>query len=197
MAKLHYRDTPTDKDKKAFEQFLSDDEELILVTGYGATYLRSLFIMALLWPGVLGWAIGIGVGYYYLNISLLYSLIGGFILSIVIAFLRASHIHHANRYLLTTRRVVIKKGIFAVKLASALYDKITHLEVDQSFLDKLLMHHGTIVVHTAGSQNDEMVLRYVDYPIEFKNLLERLINRQREHFGVRGGVEVVEGELMN
>lgn len=197
MAKQHYHDAPSEKDKKIFNQFLSEDEELILVTGFGDTHIRSLFILALFWPGLLGYIVGIGLGYYYLHYSFLYSFIVGFLLSVGIAFLRASHIYHANRYLLTTRRVIIKRGIFAVKLASALYDKITHLEVDQSFLDKLLMHHGTIVVHTAGSQNDEMVLKYVDYPIEFKNLLERLINRQREHFGIRGGVEVVEGELVN
>jgi len=92
---------------------------------------------------------------------------------------------------------MVKRGVLAVKLTSALFDKITHLEVDQSLFDKLLYHHGTIIVHTAGAQNDEMILRYVDYPIEFKNLIERLINRQRERYGIRAGaVETVEGEML-
>lgn len=196
MAKLHYKDSPSEKEKKAFQSFLSEDEELILATGFGSAYLRSLFVMALIWPGIIGWALGVGLS-YYLGFGIERGLILGFVLSVLIALSRALHINHAHRYLLTTRRVIIKRGIFAVKLTSALYDKITHLEVDQSFLDKLLMHHGTIIVHTAGSQNDEMVLKYVDYPVEFKNLLERLINRQREHYGIRAGaVETVEGELV-
>ncbi len=197
MAKLHYRETPTDKDQKAFANFLSEDEELILVTGFGKNYLRSLFVIALVWPGILGWLVGLATVYYFWHYSLSYGLLAGFLLSVLIAALRTSHILHANRYLLTTRRVMIKKGIFAVKLASALFDKITHLEVDQSFLDKLLMHHGTIIIHTAGSSSDEMIIKYVDYPIEFKNLLERLINRQREHFGVRSGTETVIGEIIS
>ena len=108
------------------------------------------------------------------------------------------HTYHSNRYLLTTRRVVIKKGIFGVKLSATLFDKITHLEVDQSFVDRLLLHHRSIVINTAGMNKGEINLKFVDYPMELKNLLERLINREREQFGLRGAtLEEVEGEIIS
>lgn len=114
------------------------------------------------------------------------------------ALLKTMHIYHANRYLLTTRRVLIKKGLFSVKLMAALFDKITHLEVDQSLVDRLLMHHGTIIINTAGMNKGEIMLKYADYPLELKNLLERLINREREQFGLRGAtLTEVEGEIVS
>ncbi|MDO8498509.1 MAG: PH domain-containing protein [bacterium] len=197
MAKLHYRDAPSEKEKKAFGRYLAEDEELILATGLGKHYLRSCFVLALVFPGIIFWLLGLGLA-YFLKFNMGYGLALGLILASFVAFLRALHTHHANRYLLTTRRVIIKKGMFAVAVTSALYDKITHIEVDQGFLDKVLMHYGTIIINTAGMNKGEITLRYVDYPIEFKNLLERLINREREQFGFRAGpVVTVEGEVVS
>lgn len=106
--------------------------------------------------------------------------------------------HHSHRYLLTTRRVIIKKGLLTYKLTSALYDKITHIEVDQGFLDRIIMHHGKIIINTAGLNKGEITLDFVDNPVEFKNLLERLINREREHYGrTPGPILAVEGEVVD
>jgi len=196
MAKFHYREAPTLSQKKAFAPYLSEDEELILVTGFSSAYLRNKYAMFFLFPGIIFGGLGFGVIYLF-NQNLTTDLIVGLIAMAVVAFLRTLHIYHANRYLLTTRRVIIKNGIFGVKLTAALYDKITHIEVDQGFVDRLLLHHGSIIINTAGSNKDEIVLKSVDYPIELKNLLERLINREREQFGVRGGVlTAVEGEII-
>ncbi|MDO8429719.1 MAG: PH domain-containing protein [Candidatus Daviesbacteria bacterium] len=197
MAKLHYTDSPTEKEKKSFSPFLSEDEELILATGFGVAYVRSIFVMALFWPGLLFGAMVFSGTYWAAKLDLLLTVILGLTITCLFAYLRSMHVYNSNRYLLTTRRVIVKKGVFAVKLASALYDKITHIEVDQTFVDRMLMHHGTIIVHTAGSQKDELVLKFVDYPIEMKNLLERLINREREQYGMRATPLVaVEGELV-
>jgi uncharacterized membrane protein YdbT with pleckstrin-like domain len=120
------------------------------------------------------------------------------IATIVAALLKTIVLYHANRYLFTTRRIIIKKGLFSVKLTAALFDKITHLEVDQTFFDRLFFHHGSIIVNTAGMNKGEIILRFVDYPMELKNLLERLINREREQFGLRGvTLNSVEGEIVN
>ena len=196
MKKLHYKESPSEKDKKAFAPFLSEDEDLILVTGFSKIHLRSKFIIALLLPGGIPLLIGLGLAYLFefnLGIGLMLGLIG----AILVAILRVMWSYHANRYLLTTRRVVIKKGLFAVKLTSAMYDKITHLEVDQSFIERALMHHGKIIINTAGLNKGEIILSFVEAPLELKNLLERLINREREQFGLRGGsVTAVEGEVL-
>lgn len=196
MAKLHYRESASENDKKAFAEYLAEDEELIIATGLGAAYLRSRFIIGLAWPGVLPLLLSVGL-FYLLGLDLILGLVTGLLLTCLLSLAATILTYHANRYLLTTRRVIIKKGFFAVQVTSALFDKITHIEVDQSFVDKVLMHHGRIIINTAGMNKGEITLKYVDYPIEFKNLLERLINREREQFGLKAGpVVTLEGELV-
>lgn len=197
MAKFHYKESPTEKQKKAFSPYLSEDEELILVTGLGNVYIRQKFIFHMIFPGLIFGGIVFGVG-SVLGADKTIVLILAVAADILIAILKTMHLYHANRYLLTTRRVIIKKGIFGVKLTAALYDKITHLEVDQSFMDRFLLHHGTIIVNTAGVHKDEIILRFVDYPMELKNLLERLITREREQLGLKGfSGSTVEGEILS
>jgi len=197
MAKFHYRESPTQKQKNAFKKYLSEDEELVLVTGLSKAYTRSKFIIYLLFPGMLFLGLGLGLG-WLLGIGKVWALILGMAGMFLSALIRILHVYHANRYLFTTRRVIIKKGLFSVKLTAALFDKITHLEVDQSITDRFLLHHGTIIINTAGLNKGEIMLRYVDYPLELKNLLERLINREREQFGLRGAsLTEVEGEIIS
>ncbi len=197
MAKFHYRESPTQKQKDSFRKYLSEDEELVLVTGLSKAYIRSNFILYLLLPGMIFLGLGLGIA-WLLGLGKVWALvlgIGGMFLS---ATFKTLHIYHANRYLLTTRRVIIKRGLFSVRLTAALFDKITHLEVDQGVIDRLLLHHGTIMVNTAGLNKGEIKLKFVDYPLELKNLLERLINREREQFGLRGAtLTEVEGEIIS
>lgn len=183
--------------KKAFDKFLSEDEELVLATGFGKNYMRHKFVYLLLWPGGIGIALGIALA-YFMEFNLGIGMLGGLVLASIWALLLSIWHYHAHRYILTTRRVIIKKGLISVKLISALYDKITHIEVDQGILDRLIMKHGTIIVNTAGGNKDEIKILYIDEPIKFKNLLERLINRERERFGGQSGpVVTLEGEVVD
>ena len=194
--KLHYTEPPTDKDQKAMQPFLSEDEELILVTGYGSTFVKSKAMVYIMWPGGIVMAACTAYAWYY-GYNIGFGLLLGLILATALAILLAIRMQHANRYLLTTRRVIVKKGIVAVKVISALYDKITHIEVDQSFTDKVLMHHGVIIINTAGANNDQIILHHVEYPIEFKNLLERLINRERQQYNRSAPLVEVQGEIIS
>lgn len=197
MAKYHYRESPTEKQRKAFAKYLSEDEELVLVAGFSKAYIRSMFVLFLIFPGLIFALAGVGVA-WLLGLSKTWAISLAVALTVLSALLRTLHVYHANRYLLTTRRVIIKKGLFSVKLTAALFDKITHLEVVQTIIDRFLLHHGTIIVNTAGLNKVDIVLKYVDYPLEIKNLLERLINREREQFGLRGAtLTEVEGEIIS
>lgn len=197
MAKFHYRESPAQKQKDSFKRYLSEDEELVLVTGFSQATIRAKFILYLLFPGLLFLGLGLGLGWVF-GIGKIWALTLGLLGMFLSATLKTMHLYHANRYLLTTRRVIIKRGLFSVRLTAALFDKITHLEVDQGVIDRLLLHHGSIIVNTAGLNKGEIVLKYVDYPMELKNLLERLINREREQFGLRGAsLTEVEGEIIS
>lgn len=197
MAKFHYKESPTQKQREAFKKYLSEDEELILVTNFSKAYIRSKFIIYLFFPGLLFFGLGLGLG-WLLGVGRTWALALAITGMLASSILKTMHLFHANRYLLTTRRVIIKQGLFSVKLIATLFDKITHLEVDQSIVDRLLLHHGTIIINTAGMNKGEISLKYVDYPLELKNLLERLINREREQFGLRGAtLTEVEGEIIS
>lgn len=197
MAKFHYRESPTSEQKKNFAKYLSEDEDLVLVTGLSKAYIRSKFVLYIMFPGLLFFALGLGLG-WIMGISKLWTLTVATALMVLAAILRTMHIYHANRYLLTTKRVIIKRGLFSVRLIAALFDKITHLEVDQSVVDRFFFHHGSIIVNTAGLNKGEIVLRFIDYPLEIKNLLERLINREREQLGMRATpITALEGEIVS
>ncbi len=194
MVKFHYRESPTPEQKKSFAPYLSEDEDLVLVTSLSRAHLRSKFMMYLLFPGLLVLGLVLGLGWVS-GIGKIPSLILSIILMFGSAVLKTMHIYHANRYLLTTKRVIIKKGLFSVKLTAALYDKITHIEVEQGFTDRLLFHHGTVNINTAGQ--GQISLKFIDYPLEVKNLLERLINREREQLGMRAqSTTTLEGEIV-
>lgn len=196
MAKQHYKEAPSLNEKDAFKKYLAEDEELVLATGLSRAFLRRTFIIALAFPGAIFMLLGMLLA--HLNGSNLgYGLLTGLIFAIVYGIFRTTLVYHGNRYLLTTRRVLVKKGFFAVDLTSAMYDKITHIEVVQTFIDRAILHHGSIIINTAGVNKNEIRLKYVDYPLEFKNLLERLINREREHYGKPTGViSTIEGEIV-
>ncbi|TSC66472.1 MAG: Uncharacterized protein CEO21_182 [Microgenomates group bacterium Gr01-1014_80] len=196
MAKLHYKESPTPAQKSSFAPYLAEDEELILVTGLSKAYIRSKFIFYMLFPGMIALVAALGIG-KLLGVDMMKAFMVGVFLMILLAFIKTLHLYHANRYLLTTRRVIIKRGLFAVKLTAALYDKITHLEVDQGLVDRFLLHHGTIIVNTAGMDKGEIILRFVDYPMELKNLMDRLISREREQYGRGGATTTVEGEILS
>ena len=63
MAKFHYRESPTQKQKDTFKKYLSEDEELVLATGLSQAYIRSKFIMYLLLPGMIFLGLGLGLGW--------------------------------------------------------------------------------------------------------------------------------------
>lgn len=196
MAKFHYHDSPSSGEKEAFKQYLAEDEELILVTGFSTAYIRQAFLIFFVFPGLIFGLIGVAVGWFF-EIDKIWVVVIAVVLMFLTAILKTYHLYHSNRYLFTTRRVMIKKGVFSVKLGAILYDKITHIEVDQSLVDRWLLHHGDIIINTAGQNRNETILKFVDYPMEVKNLLERLINREREHFGTHSGpVSSVEGEII-
>ena len=193
MGKVHYREDPSEKERKKYRKLLSEEEELALVTGYGKLYLRQRFILQILLPGIV-FIIAGGAYAYFSHLNPGVWLAVGLLVAVVVAWVMTVMVDRAHRYLLTTRRVIIREGIVSLKVTSVLYDKITHIEVDQGFTDRLFLHHGTIIINTAGGGEDLLHLKYVAYPVEFKNLLERLVHQERKGAPIRGEVIELEEE---
>jgi len=167
-----------------------------MAAGVSFAYLTQVWAIAVAFPGIILLLAGVAISYFS-GSSIAYGLLVGLIAAMIFATIRTTLFHQGHRYLLTTRRVVVKNGFFVVDLTSALYDKITHIEVEQGLVDRFLLHHGKVIINTAGMNKNEIVMNWIDAPIEFKNILERLINREREQYGRQtGGVVTLEGELV-
>lgn len=163
---------------KKFQKFLSPGEELAYVAHIGDRYF---------------WSITIGcIGIYLILISMLplstrFNLLPLWLaillallsLITVIPLMKVLHLRHSLTYLFTNRRIIIKRGIFSLSITTAPYDKITHIQVEQKFLDRICYDTGTIAVHTAGPTPIEMELVYIEKPIAIKNMLDELIHQEK------------------
>lgn len=179
----------TDKQKKKFARFLADGEEIITVFGIGERYF---------WYTVVSYAMIVFFLAFYPQLIILipqfsplasygYWLFAPAVIVALIGFpfvLRLVHLRHKMTYILTDRRLLIKDGVFSVKLTSAPYDKITHLTVREDFFKKISYQIGDIVIHTAGPTPIETDIIKVQYPMHVKNLLEELMIKERSLLGV-------------
>lgn len=155
-------DFATEKQKEHYSEYLADGEEIIAV-------------------------FGIGKMYYWINFVSLLTL--SLILIGIPFLLRLMHLKHSLTYILTDRRVLLKDGIFSVKTTSVPYDKITHIKVKQTFLNKISYDMGDITIHTAGPTPVEIDLVKVQSPMRVKNLIEELIVKERSLLGVVSGTK--------
>lgn len=179
----------TDWQKKKFERYLADGEEVITVFGIGDryywysifSYVMIVFFLAfypqiiVLFPQFKDLA---SYSYWLFAPAAVAALIGlPFVLRLV-------HLRHKITYILTDRRLLIKDGVFSVRLTSAPYDKITHLTVREDFFKKISYQIGDIVIHTAGPTPIETDIIKVQHPMHVKNLLEELMIKERSLLGV-------------
>ena len=143
---------PTSHHIKRFGHLLSGNEELVAVFGIGDRYF---------------WSNAISLG-----------ILSIFIIPIPF-LLKLIHQKHSNTYILTDKRVIIKRGILSTEVTTAPYDHITHIVVRQSFLHKFSFKMGDIIIHTAGPTPIEVHLLKVQEPIAVKNLIEELISKEK------------------
>ena len=152
MRKVGTMKKMADKEQKNFARYLSPDEDIILVTTISPKYFRSMFLSFLLLTPLL-----IGIP----------------------GLLRILRKRATLRYIFTTRRVMIKEGFLSVTVTTAPFDKISHISVKQSLVERLAFNDGHIVIHTAGPTGVEMIIEHVEKPFELKNTLDSLIDRER------------------
>ncbi len=146
----------TDQQKTKYADYLASGEEIIAVFGIGNRYF---------------WFNAVPLAIFSIP------LIG------LPFFLKLLHLKHSKTYILTDRRVLIKDGVFSIKITTAPYDKITHITVREDFFKKLSYQIGDITIHTAGPTPVEIDLIKVQYPMRVKNLIEELIVKERSLLG--------------
>jgi membrane protein YdbS with pleckstrin-like domain len=112
----------------------------------------------------------------YANSQFIWDLIIGILLIPLLLFgliwmLIAIYRKLTIRYLVTDKRVIVKKGLIGQSTVSADYSKITDVTVQQGILGRLLLHTGTIVVNTAGTDLGEITIKWVENPFKAKDVI--------------------------
>ena len=156
------RKPPTKNQKKRLSKFLREGEEIVLVTTIGTRYFWIKFLSIL---------------------PLAFLIIGLPKLSQLV------RMRQSYTYALTNRRFVIIRGIFSRKIVTAPLTAITHVTVEQSFLQRFLFNTGHLVIITAGFDQREIVIEHVGNPVEFKILLEELTEKIEESWSATSDSE--------
>lgn len=181
MSNHRYHKPPTEKQKKRLSKYLATQEELVLVSSIGPRYLWINLVFLLIIP----------LGFFYLSIFMLFGVVNipGFdwlkyigLVTILIALFKLKSTsailrkRQSNVYVVTNRRILIITGLFSRKIVTAPLDRITHITVDQSFIQRSLYNTGHLLIITAGFDQREIVVEHISNPIKFKVLVEELTN---------------------
>lgn len=175
---MHHK-PPTKRQKKRVAKYLSFGEDVILVNSISTRYFlitlfTYLFIPLLLIYGSLFMFFGVfdipGYSWIkYFGIFPLIFFVWKFPKLGTVLRKKQSHI-----YVITNRRILIISGLFSRKIVTAPLDRITHLTVDQSFIQRFLYNTGHLLIITAGFDQREIVVEHIASPVKFKILIEEL-----------------------
>ena len=144
------RKPPSKSQKKRLAKFLSQGEEIVVVTSIGNRYFWLKFLSLL------------PFAFLIVGIPKLGQLV---------------RMRQSYTYVLTNRRFLIIRGIFSRKIVTAPLTAITHVTIEQSFLQRFLFNNGHLVIITAGFDQREIVIEHVGNPVEFKILIEELTEK--------------------
>lgn len=141
---------PSKSQKRRLEKLLGKGEEIVLVTSIGNRY----FWLKILWL--------LPLAFLIVGIPKLGALV---------------RMRQSYTYALTNRRFLIVRGIFSRKIVTAPLTAITHVTIEQSFLQRFLFNTGHLVIITAGFDQREIVIENIGDPVEFKIMIEELTQK--------------------
>ena len=149
---------------------------MVLITGVSINYLREKFLVYYFLSLVILLPIAIA-GYFFYHMNYYVVIIAAFLLASIPGFIKAFFLKVGIKYILTEKRVIVRKGYFDISVHSTPYNQITHIRVDHKFMERVVLDYGKITINTAGINMKEIVLEYVTRPLEFKNIMEKLIQK--------------------
>lgn len=173
---------PSKSQKKKIAKLLSSGEQVVYVTTVGKRYFYINLLFLLVIPLI----------FTYVAIFMFFDIItipnysylkylGIIPLGLLIANTpKYSHLIRMRQsftYALTNRRFLIIRGIFSRKIVTAPLTAITHVTVEQSFLQRFIYNTGHLVIITAGFDQREIVIENIGNPLEFKILIEELTEK--------------------
>ena len=150
-----------------YKKFLAPNEKVIRVIGYANSELVLDFIYGFSPALLLGLFTGFDITAIVIGLLLgLYFILGGLYKKLTL------------KYLVTDKRVVLKKGLIGQSTVSADYSKVTDVTVQQGILGRLILHTGTIVLNTAGTDMAEIILKWVQDPFKTKDIIYEQLHKK-------------------
>ncbi len=104
----------------------------------------------------------------------------GLILILIFYLYYGFYLKKANRYIFTNKRVLIRRGWLSTKLISIDFNKITDIEVQEPFFEKLFYKTGTISLNTAGTSLKEVILERIENPYKVRKKLDVLKDQNKK-----------------
>lgn len=98
------------------------------------------------------------------------------LLIFAIAFAWAMSIYGGRQYVVTTHRLIFKRGIINRNSYELLLRKCEGIQVDQSILGRLL-NYGTVNVTTGEATNS---YKYISHPLAFSTKIHEQIYNQKD-----------------
>lgn len=81
------------------------------------------------------------------------------------------YITKAKHYAFTNKRIILVDFFIGITTISIDYDKITDIEIEQSFVEQI-GGWGTIILNTAGTNSPQFILPFIDNPAVLKKELD-------------------------
>ncbi len=91
------------------------------------------------------------------------------ILPTIIAY-NVWYIKISNEFVLTDRRLIVKRGWLNTNIKTIYYNRITDMNIGQTLLEKIIKI-GTLSISTAGSDGYEVILWHIRDPYKIKKIL--------------------------
>ncbi len=150
-----------------YKKFLAPEEKVIRVIDYA--------MAELIWDFFQG----------FLPVLLAVIFFGLDITAIVIGLLIGSYFTLSGlykkltlKYVITDKRVILKKGLIGQSTVSADYSRITDVTVKQGILGRVLLHTGTILLNTAGGDIEELEFKWIQGPFETKDVIYKHLHKK-------------------
>lgn len=139
-----------------WQKTLNSDERVEYEFSVGPKYIKFWLIV---------WVI--------ISIPLLFAFVGIFTFLIAL-FYYGFYLKVANSYAFTNKRVLVHRGWLSTHTISVDYHKITDVHIREPFFDRILTNTGNIMIVTAGTTADQIILSHVSTPYEVKKRLDSL-----------------------
>jgi len=143
--------------EKIWKKTLGTDEKIEFEFSIGGRYIKF---------GLIVWAI--------ISLPLLFAAGLGIFTFLIALFYYGFYLKVANAYALTNKRVLIHRGWLSTNTTSIDYSKITDVNVQEPFFDRIITHTGHIAINTAGTTLHEVILKHIEAPYEIKKKLDLL-----------------------